>query len=590
MQKKTTYKDVIRFSLHYWGKQWKRGLALVSLMILATVVDTFIPIYTGRIVDILVTHKPDDDIGMSAALETLAMFMAIGLSFHLLRWLAISLWARFAVRCLYEILTDALYKVQRFSADWHANTFAGGTVRKITRGMWSFDLFGDTLFMGILPAVIIMFSMTFMLLATIPMVGLFVLFMIFVYCGASIWMSLALLAPRFRAAAQSDTQVGAFLADIITGNPTVKTFAAESREEMTFGRRARLWQLRTQKAWLTGEVGNLIRGNLRMIMLTGMVAITIWMWAQGDATPGDIALCLSSFFIVGGYLRDIGMHIAHLQKAVSEMEDVVAFWVHEEGLDDAEDAEHLNVHTGEVTFKDVRFVYNGQSEPLFEGLSIRLEPGEKVALVGHSGSGKSSFVKLIQRLHDLDEGQICIDGQNIAHVTQKSLRENISLVPQDPVLFHRSLAANIAYGRPGATMDDIIEAAKQAYAHDFIMGLPEGYGTLVGERGVKLSGGERQRVAIARAILADAPILILDEATSALDSVSEHYIQKALAHLMEGRTTIIIAHRLSTIRDADRILVFEKGRIIEQGTHHELLSADIGRYRELYQMQAMDHI
>ncbi|MCD8563000.1 MAG: ATP-binding cassette domain-containing protein [Alphaproteobacteria bacterium] len=250
-------------------------------------------------------------------------------------------------------------------------------------------------------------------------------------------------------------------------------------------------------------------------------------------------------------------------------------------------AKDLVVSEGGITFDHVRFIYKSKVEPLFDDLSVAIKPGERVALVGHSGSGKTSFVKLLQRLYDVQDGEILIDGQNIADVTQESLRRNIALVQQEPILFHRSIAANISYARPGASMAEIIEAAKQAYAHDFIASLPEGYYTLVGERGVKLSGGERQRVAIARAILADAPILVLDEATSSLDSVSEHYIQKALENLVKGKTTITVAHRLATIRDADRILVFDKGRIVGEGPHEELIKSS-PVYRELYEMQALD--
>ncbi len=224
--------------------------------------------------------------------------------------------------------------------------------------------------------------------------------------------------------------------------------------------------------------------------------------------------------------------------------------------------------------------------PVFDDLSLTIEPGEKVALVGHSGSGKSTFVKLIQRFYDLNGGRITIDGQNVAGVTQASLRGKIALVPQDPILFHRSLAENIAYGRPDADLKAIRSAARLAEADGFIQTLPDGYDTLVGERGVKLSGGERQRVAIARAILADLPILILDEATSSLDSISELSIQRALDRLMQDRTTLVIAHRLSTVRQVDRILVFEKGRIVEEGTHEALLTQKGGIYRRLFETQA----
>ncbi len=233
----------------------------------------------------------------------------------------------------------------------------------------------------------------------------------------------------------------------------------------------------------------------------------------------------------------------------------------------------------------MRFHYRGHNQPLFDGLSVTIEAGEKVGLVGISGSGKTTFVKLIQRLHDVNGGRVLIDGQDVASCSQASLRSQIAIVPQEPILFHRSLAENIAYGRPQATMAEIERAAQLANAHDFIRVLPKGYSTLVGERGIKLSGGERQRVALARAFLADAPILILDEATSSLDSESEALIQDATERLMHGRTTIVIAHRLSTVRSLRRILIFDKGRIIEEGDHRSLIQREAGVYRRLFDKQ-----
>ena len=219
---------------------------------------------------------------------------------------------------------------------------------------------------------------------------------------------------------------------------------------------------------------------------------------------------------------------------------------------------------------------------------MRISAGEKVGLVGRSGSGKTTFIKLVQRLYDVTGGSILIDGQDIAHATQASLREQIAIVQQEPLLFHRSLAENIAYGRPGASMAEIDAAARLANAHAFIERLPKGYGTLVGERGVKLSGGERQRIALARAFLADAPVMILDEATSSLDSESEALIQEAMERLMVGRTTIVVAHRLSTVRAMDRILVFDKGKVAEEGSHDDLVRREGGIYRGLFERQALE--
>jgi len=252
-------------------------------------------------------------------------------------------------------------------------------------------------------------------------------------------------------------------------------------------------------------------------------------------------------------------------------------------IQDKPNAITLNCTQGQITFNQVKFHYKS-TEPLFQNKSIEIQAGQKVGLVGYSGSGKSTFVNLILRLYDVTDGAILIDGQDIRDVTQDSLRENIAMIPQDPSLFHRSLMENIRYGRIDTTDEEVIEAAKKAHAHGFIEKLQQGYGSLVGERGVKLSGGQRQRIAIARAILKNAPILILDEATSQLDSVTENLIQESLWKLMQNKTTIVIAHRLSTLLHMDRILVFDKGKIVEDGTHSDLLARG-GVYKNLWDAQ-----
>lgn len=587
MLKKVSYKDVIRFTWHYTKRQPYICALLFLLMGVAAVIDSFLPVFTGKIIDTVTNSPVGDQSALKQAGIYLACFAAVLFSYDVLRFASFSLWLRFAVKNLYSILTEAMQKVQRFSTDWHANTFAGGTVRKITRGMWAFDVYGDTLFMGLFPVTILSISMVTILTLKLPLVGAFAAFMVVFYSGVSIWMSVEILAPRFRKSATADTKIGATLADIITGNATVKTFGAEEREEQTFFDVASNWRDLSQNAWQIGEFSNFIRSCIRTMMLSGMVGVTLYLWYHGRASIGDIGLALTAHFIISGYMRDIGMHIANLQRSISEMEDVIEYWLRDDEVLDKKDAKLFVPAKGEILFEDVQFSYKNQKSSIYDDFSIRIKPGEKVALVGHSGSGKSTFVKLIQRLYDVDDGQILIDGQNIAAVKQGSLRQSIALVPQEPILFHRSLAENIAYGKPGATMDEIIEAAEKAYAHDFIQELNQGYDTLVGERGIKLSGGERQRVAIARAILSDAPILILDEATSALDSVSEHYIQMALKELVKGRTTITVAHRLATIKNVDRILVFNEGEVIEQGTHSELISREGSHYRTLYEMQAL---
>jgi len=589
-----TWRAVLRFAGHYWRPRLWLGAGSAILMLSSVLMDAVVPVYTGRIVDAMTAHTAGDATAMDAAWAAFWGFTVLALLHQLFRIGSIMIWNRFAVENLQAIVVDGLRKVQRFSADWHANTFAGGTVRKITRGMWSFDSFEDTLLMGLLPAITIMIGVTVMLSVSLPLVGGLAAVMILTYCAISIWMSVKILAPRFRASAEFDTKVGATLADIITGNPTVKSFGTEKREDKLFADTVRYWRNKSLHAWQTGVGADAVRSVMRLFMTASMVATTIVLWSTGKATPGDIVLVITTFFIIGGYLRDIGMHISHLQRSVSDMEDIIEFWLREDDVVDVAGATSLTVSRAPradlISFDRVGFEYPNTGKKIYHDLSVDIRAGEKLALVGPSGSGKSTFVKLIQRLYNVSEGVIRIDGQDISQVTQESLRQSISLVPQDPILFHRSLSENIAYGNPDATQEQIIDAAKKAFAHDFISGLPKGYDTLVGERGVKLSGGERQRVAIARAILADAPILILDEATSSLDSISEHYIQQALERLMEGRTTITIAHRLSTIQKADRILVFDQGRIIEQGSHAQLMANPKSRYKALYDMQALELI
>lgn len=585
--------DIIRFARHYWSEKRLYGVLAIVFLGISVGADVFYPIYSGRLVDQLSALDPKVEGSLDAVLKAFGSLLVIQFTHSWFWAAAFWYWNKFAVHNLYRILTDALHKVQRFSTDWHVNSFAGATVRKITRGMWSFDVFEDTIFMGFYPSAIIAIGMTIMLIIQVPIVGWFALPMVLLFVAASIILALKVNMPRFKKSAEQDTLVGATIADIMTAMPTVKSFAGEAREDTHFAEVAGEWRKRSQNAWLTSTVIDFIRVHIRIALMIGMIALTIYMWSEGKATPGDVTLAITSFFIIGGYLRDIGRQTTELLRSVSEMEDVVAFWIREDDIRDAPDATPLKLQrpSGQgatITFDQVGFAYKEGERQIYENLSIEIKAGEKVALVGASGSGKSTFVKLIQRLYDIQSGAILIDGQSIARVTQESLRRAIALVPQEPVLFHRSLAENIAYGRTGASEAEIREAAREAYAAEFIERLPQGYQTLVGERGVKLSGGERQRVAIARALLADCPILILDEATSSLDSVSEHYIQKALERLMEGRTTITIAHRLATIQKADRILVFDNGQIIEQGTHTSLLQRPDSKYRHLYEMQALD--
>jgi ATP-binding cassette subfamily B protein len=277
--------------------------------------------------------------------------------------------------------------------------------------------------------------------------------------------------------------------------------------------------------------------------------------------------------------------LRNYNRSLGDASDMVEILHQQPEIKDPVEPEEARIKAGNIQLKNVTFVHDGANDALFRNLNLHIKSGEKVGLVGHSGSGKTSLTRILLRFSDIDGGEILIDGQNIAHITQDDLRRNIAYVPQEPLLFHRSLTDNIRYGRSGATEAEILQASRMAHADDFIKDLPLGYDTLVGERGVKLSGGQRQRVAIARAMIKDAPILVLDEATSALDSESEVLIQQALWKLMEGRTAIVIAHRLSTVQKMDRIIVMSEGKIVEEGTHHQLLNQK-GKYAELWAHQS----
>jgi len=401
-------------------------------------------------------------------------------------------------------------------------------------------------------------------------------------------LALGYVAPAARLANQWDTKLGGSLADAMSCNAVVKAFGAEAREDARLHRVVAKWRDRTRRTWVRGTYNGTAQMAALLILRAVVIGLGLWLWWQGQATPGDVTYVLTTFFVIQGYLRDVGMHIRNLQRSVNDMEELVD--IHDEpiGIADAPDARPIDIEGGRIAFEDVTFHYGGHLAPLYDGLSVEIRAGERVGLVGRSGSGKTTFVKLVQRLYDVSGGRILIDGQDVAKATQQSLRSQIAIVQQDPILFHRSLAENIAYARPGASMAAIEQAARLANAHEFILRLPKGYGTLVGERGVKLSGGERQRVALARAFLADAPVLILDEATSSLDSESEALIQQAMVRLMKDRTSIVIAHRLSTVRSLDRILVFDRGEIVEQGTHTALAARPGGVYRGLFERQATE--
>lgn len=577
---------VLLFLFRLWVAHPLLVAITAGAMVCATLTDVFLPLYAGNLVT-AVSGGGARNAALHGALTALAIMAGLGAAQTVLRYIVFRSIVRLTLHNMSEAARGAFHRVQRFSADWHANNFAGSVQRKITRGMWAIDMLNDTLLVALLPAVSVLAGSAIVLGWHWSIMGALLAVGSVLYITLAATLSVNWVSPAAQLSNKWDTRVGGALADAISCNAVVKAFGAEAREDAILRAVVAKWSARTRRTWLRGTASGTIQSAGLVLLRSAVTALVIWLWWSGRASPGDVATVLTAYFIVLGYLRDIGFHIANLQRGVNDMEELVALHAQPLGVEDAPHAPPVHVTAGAIAFARVNFRYGTHVQPLFDALSVRIPAGERVGLVGPSGSGKTTFVKLLQRLHDVTAGAISIDGQNIAAVAQASLRANIAIVAQDPILFHRSLADNIAYARPGASREEIEQAAWLANAHEFIARLPRGYATLVGERGVKLSGGERQRVAIARAFLANAPILILDEATASLDSESEALIQDAMERLMTGRTVIIVAHRLSTVRHLDRILVFQRGRIIEDGQHEALLRLEDGVYRKLYERQAM---
>jgi len=579
---KGAYARVFVFAWGYWSKRPFRIATLITLALVTVFGYSMLPYFSGQLIDVLSGNAAEG----RSPMGPLTGFLISAAVLHIALQINLRIWIFWAAELLSEISMDSFNRVQRFSTDWHANSFAGSTVRKITRGMWSFDEFQDTLFWGLFHAALMVVVMTSILTINLPSIGIGLAFMTLAFVVVNVWLSIKYVAPANQDFIAKDSKMGGGLADAITCNAVVKAFGAERREEAAFRRLMAEWRAGANKSWSRQIDVVLVQQVLRLLLQGGMLSAAVYAWSMGAATSGQVVLIVTSYFVLDGYLRELGFNLRNLQQSVNEIEDIVDFADQDLGVEDNASAYPLDAHAGEIRFENVSFTYENQEDPLYNDFSLQIAAGEKVALVGRSGSGKTSFVKLVQRLYDIQSGAIRIDDQDIAHVTQESLRQAMAIVPQEPVLFHRSLAENISYARPGATQAEIERAAEQAHADEFIRQLKDGYDTLVGERGIKLSGGERQRIALARAFLADTPLLILDEATSSLDSITEAKIQDAVTHLMEGRTTILIAHRLSTIQAVDRVLVFADGKVVEQGSPAELQARPEGHYASLYQAQA----
>ena len=569
--------QVLVFVLKQWMRRPRLLIATLVFLAFAVGLDLMLPQAARGLVDAVAR----DAAHPAHAWQAWTLFVGVFLGYVVSRNIQLRFWNPFAAHNMEEMVSDAFVRVQSFSADWHADSFAGATVRKVSRAMWGYDQASDALTLVLGPAFFVLVGLSLMMFLRWPVVGVFTLATVIAYVTSNVLLTTKYVRPANLRSNALDSQIGAALADAISSNPTVKTFGAEAREEARFAGVMKAWRTAALITWDRFINVWLVQNLMLVLLQAGLTGLVVREWSFGKASAGDVAFAITAFMLMSGYLKNVGEQIRMLQKSLDDTEDVAGYMTQAPAVADAPDAAQFRPGDGAVAFDGVTFAYANAAEPTYRDFSLTIAPGERVALVGPTGAGKSTFVKLIQRLYDLQAGRIVIDGQDVARVTQVSLRRAIAVVPQDPALFHRTIAENIAYGKPDATQEEIVATARKAKAHGFIAKLPKGYDTLVGERGVKLSGGERQRVAIARAFLTGAPIVIFDEATSSLDVETERDVQLASEALMKGRTTIVIAHRLSTIRGADRILVFADGRVVEEGRHGELVAKQ-GAYARLH--------
>jgi ATP-binding cassette subfamily B protein len=485
-----------------------------------------------------------------------------------------------------RLALEVFRQLHRLSLRFHLERRTGALTKVVERGTKSIDtmlyfiLFnvGPTVFE--LSAVCIIFFVKFgpgLVTATVLAIASYIIFT----RKITEWRT-----HMRREMVESDTRAAARAVDSLLNYETVKYFNAEDREAENYGQAVATYARAATRSEASLAALNIGQSLITNLMMAGAMGYSVYGWSRGWFSPGDVVFVNTMLSQLFRPLDMLGMVYREIRQGLIDMEAMFRLIDTPTEVSDAPDATPLAVTGGTVRFEQVHFAYDPERE-ILKGIDLTIPPGGTLAVVGPSGAGKSTLARILYRFYDISGGRVTIDGQDIAKVTQASLRQEIGIVPQDTVLFNDTIGYNIGYGRDGASQEEIEAAARGAAIHDFILSLPQGYKTRVGERGLKLSGGEKQRVAIARTLLKNPPILILDEATSALDSRTEADIQSTLRGVEQGRTTIVIAHRLSTIVHADEILVLDHGRVAERGTHAELLARD-GLYAEMWMRQASE--
>lgn len=485
----------------------------------------------------------------------------------------------------YDLATEAFDALSNQSMTFHSNRFGGTLVSQTTKFMNAYSQMLENITFPFLPIICSIIATCIILIPRVPAYVVILMALLVVYAIVSYVMYKRILSLNEDAADAQNTLSGA-LSDAVTNILAVKTYGREDYERKLFDRANREVVARDTKRMMA----SLARGIITACIALAIMSVVAVFIAGGNAwfgiTPGTLVIMFTYTYTITNQFNFISRGLQRFNVAFGDASGMTSVLDEPRLVADEPNAKPLKVTAGDIDFIDLNFWYtDGNAKTkVFDNFNLHIPAGQRVGLVGRSGAGKTTLTKLLLRLSDIQEGEILIDGQNVAKGTQQSLRRQVAYVPQEALLFHRTIAENIAYARPDASMDEIREAARQANALEFIERLPQGFDTVTGERGIKLSGGQRQRIAIARAMLADAPILVLDEATSALDSESEKLVQDALEKLMQGRTSIVVAHRLSTVASLDRIVVLDQGKIVEDGPHAELI-AQGGEYAQLWSRQ-----